>query len=166
MAGADPSGRAFASPNTDQPIESAASTSFWVKSDRPYDPEDDGFEISDKSTPADNDTSDDNENEFGDGFLNDEGESVEYFISGETLYRRLKNRSPEVDQPIADNVTAFQVDYYDKDGATIAAPVASADLPNINRVALKITVRSRDKDIDTGTYKQFTIGTEVTIRNR
>jgi type IV pilus assembly protein PilW len=166
MAGADPSGRAFAAPNTDLPIESATVDSFWVKSDRPYDPDDNGFEISDKSSPADNDTEDDDENEFGDGFLNDEGESVEYHLAGETLYRKLKNRNPEVDQPIADNVTAFTVHYFKKDGTELAPPVTGSDLADISRIALQITVRSRDKDLDTRAYKEFTLGTEVTIRNR
>ena len=164
MAGADPTYRAFLDPAVNEAIEAAGASSIEVKMDRPYDDEDDGYDISDKNT--DNDTEDLNENDFGDGFINDDGEHVEFSWNSSTgvLFRVLKNHDPNIQQPVADNVTGLAFTYFDDDGNEIADPDNNRD--DIEKIEIAITVRSRDKDLNTGQYKTFSLSTEVTLRNR
>jgi hypothetical protein len=77
------------------------------------------------------------------------------------------NRAPVVSQPVADNVTDFQITYFKQDGTTMAPPnIDEALLAQVHKLQIEITVRSRDKDLNSGLYKEFTLDTEVTLRNR
>ncbi len=75
MTGSDPSGRAFEGV-AKYPV--ATATTLQIRMDMRHDFNDDGDNWDVLDTNDDNDTRDDNENENGDGFLNDPGEDVTF----------------------------------------------------------------------------------------
>ena len=55
--------------------------------------------------------------------------------------------------------------YYDGTNTLIAAPVSTADNPNIRRVLITIVADTAEKDVNTYQYKRMVYSTSVMVRN-
>lgn len=197
MAGADPAGRAFS--GADEPVELGLANEVHIKMDRPRDfwnaaktpntPDGalnvvDGYNCASVAVCAcstvgtDAKTDGDNENEFGDGCLNDPGEDVTYRLEGTTLYRILflgLGPTKETKQPLAENIKALTFTYFEYVQGTGMVPITLEGTPPsvpdpsvIKKINLRILteteklVRSRPVP----EKREFTAETDILLRNR
>ncbi len=92
-----------------------------------------------------------------DGDINDPGEDVTYWVSGDTLFVQ-EAGNPE--EPHLLGVDSLAFEYYDRDGVVITDP----DLVPARTVSVKVTVRARTTLRDE-TMDQVLVG-QVRLRNR
>jgi prepilin-type N-terminal cleavage/methylation domain-containing protein len=65
------------------------------------------------------------------------------------------------------NVTNLDIRYFKQDGTELSRPVAAADLPNIQRVLITLTVQSKNPDAEFGGQQlNATLTSNVDLRNR
>ncbi len=63
------------------------------------------------------------------------------------------------------NVTSFDLRYFKQDGTELSRPVTT-ELPNIQRVMITLTVKSRNKDTEFGGELTATMTSNADLRNR
>jgi prepilin-type N-terminal cleavage/methylation domain-containing protein len=64
------------------------------------------------------------------------------------------------------NVTSFDLRYFKQDGSELSRPVIAADLPNIQRVLITLTVQSLKPDTEFGGQLTATMTSNADLRNR
>ena len=64
------------------------------------------------------------------------------------------------------NVTSFDLRYFKQDGTELSRPVIAADLPNIQRVTIALTVQSLKPDTEFGGQLNATMTSNADLRNR
>ena len=64
------------------------------------------------------------------------------------------------------NVTSFDLRYFRQDGTELSRPVIAADLPNIQRAQITLTVQSLKADTEFGGQLNATMTSNADLRNR
>jgi prepilin-type N-terminal cleavage/methylation domain-containing protein len=136
----------------------------------------------------------DDENENGDLQLNDADEDVAFFLDGNQIIKRNFSDDPPVesgdgvnlpgidpdpnplppdesDVIIADNILELTFRYYittpgETNAGELAAPVAAANLNQIQIVRIRIVAQTENRDRQTGLFQTIDLQTEVDLRNR
>ena len=94
-----------------------------------------------------------------DGDTADENEDISYtYNAGDLQISRNGVSLPAV--PVADNITAFSLQYTLKNGTVTSAP---ANLAEIRKVTVSITARTTRPD--QGTYRNITLSSDIALRN-
>ncbi|MFC2172171.1 PilW family protein [Acidobacteriota bacterium] len=201
MAGSNPTGRAFDTSSGDHAIELGKADLIEIKLDRGRDFWDtttpppsigaDGqLEVVDgytncncgdpcNCTPSlgqDARTDCDNEDEYGDGCINDPGEHILFKVVNGTLYRVLEPDDDPVtktEQPIADNITNLTFTYYRYVSGSGLVPIAfvNDEIPDTSvvvKIRVSITTETEeaiDRSQKPVGKKQFKTESDIFLRN-
>lgn len=160
-----------------------------IISDLPQDYNGDGdtFDITSPGTG-------DDENENGDLQINDPDEDVTFFLdNGQLIKRNFSDDPPiesgdganlpgidpdpnplppdESDVILADNILELSFRYYtlppgETNAGELTAPVAAANLNQIQIVRIRIVAQTEHRDRQTGRFRTIDLQTEVDLRNR
>jgi len=113
---------------------------------------------------------------LGPGAMVDVIQRVRYSIADNGTITRTE--SPELDtndaldSVLAENVLdangapGLSFDFYDSNGASISAPLTSVAASNVSLVTVNLNVRTKERDVQTGSYRNFSLSTDVRPRNQ
>lgn len=156
MAGNDPSGRAFPAGVAVFPVSTG--TQLRLRMDLPLDDNDDGTTWDVIDGNADGDIEDDNENENGDGFLNDEGEDLTFTLDAGAGTITMTDNVTGDSFVIADRVVP-------NPGGTPLFTYVRDAVSNVPfRVILTVTVASARDDLITNNPILYTLTTTIAPR--
>ncbi|MDD5712247.1 MAG: prepilin-type N-terminal cleavage/methylation domain-containing protein [Smithellaceae bacterium] len=93
------------------------------------------------------------------------GENIAYDLCNSGGIQSLCRSSNGARQPLADNIDAIDLRYWDVNGQELARPVATARLNDIRRIQITITAKSAKPDPNTGQYRTYTLVSQVFPRN-
>lgn len=91
-------------------------------------------------------------------------ERVTYTLSGSDVTRAADGGTAE--SLTNGNITAFNLKYFTQAGAELTQPIAAANLANIQRVLISVTVQSKNPDTEFGGQLTVTVTSNADLRNR
>jgi len=95
----------------------------------------------------------------------DENIAYAYDTVNKDITRAVDGGAPQV--LTDENATNLDLKYFQQDGTELTRPVAPADLPNIKRVLISLTVQSKDTGTEFGGGQlNATMTSNVDLRNR
>ena len=145
-------------------------------------PDGDSFDICDLNN--DGSYSGDNENENGDGYINDDYEDVMFILNGTNVERTqfedstydpsgtvacigcdTKPKHATVTDIIATNIESLTFEYFQDTVTQLTAPVTGNDLYNIHMVRVTMNARTASKDLPTGQPHRLQLKSDIYLRN-
>ncbi len=165
----------FAANLTGNPfIAIAEANRIRVVEDLPRDINGDGdtFDLLDFSSPA-NGSADDNENENGDGFVNDPLEDVTFSLNGTDLIRTQyfdNSYCPSGCPATSDNILVNDIEnltfeYFSSTDSVIPSPVTGNELFNIKLVRVTVNAKTNSLDRLTGQPHRLELKSDIFLRN-
>ncbi|UCF67576.1 MAG: hypothetical protein JSV80_17730 [Acidobacteriota bacterium] len=146
--GSDPSGRAFSAGAEQLLVADQDEVGF--QADRPQDINGDGDFTDSFDSDGNGVFTGNDEDERGDGVLDDVGESIWYrFDPNERTLARvdaqvLDDSSTPVRQIIAENVSAFRLRYFARDGLEMTPPLMPIERDGVARIEINMTIDSAE----------------------